>query len=125
MIIEEDLLGWNNTPVKSKEVVYPQSKDEKAPKNYFLGIFCGSRGSGKSYLFTKLLKTLEEKKAYLDDKLIPQRIILISSTANSDSNIILLSELAVDEINIILCGISLSSKYAFFSSNVFNNLVNK
>ena len=88
MIIEEDLLGWNNTPVKSKEVVYPQSKDEKAPKNYFLGIFCGSRGSGKSYLFTKLLKTLEEKKAYLDDKLIPQRIILISSTANSDSNII-------------------------------------
>ena len=88
MIIEENLLGWNNIPVKSKEVVYPQSKDEKAPKNYFLGIFCGSRGSGKSYLFTKLLKTLEEKKAYLDDKLIPQRIILISSTANSDSNII-------------------------------------
>ena len=88
MIIEENLLGWNNIPVKSKEIVYPQSKDEKAPKNYFLGIFCGSRGSGKSYLFTKLLKTLEEKKAYLDDKLIPQRIILISSTANSDSNII-------------------------------------
>ena len=88
MIIEENLLGWNNIPVKSKEVVYPQSKDEKAPKNYFLGIFCGSRGSGKSYLFTKLLKTLEEKKAYLDDKLIPQRIILISSTANLDSNIV-------------------------------------
>ena len=42
MIIEENLLGWNNTPVKSKEVVYPQSKDDKAPKNYFLGIFCGS-----------------------------------------------------------------------------------
>ncbi len=32
---------------------------------------------------------------------------------------------AVDEINIILCGISLSSKSAFFSSNVFNNLVNE
>ena len=60
MIIEENLLGWNNTPVKSKEVIYPQSKDDKAPKNYFL--FCGSRGSGKSYLFTKLLKILEEKK---------------------------------------------------------------
>ena len=88
MIIEENLLGWNDTPVKSKEVIYPQSKDEKAPKNYFLGIFCGSRGSGKSYLFTKLLKTLEEKKVYLNDKLVPQRIILISSTANSDSNII-------------------------------------
>jgi hypothetical protein len=40
-------------------------------------------------------------------------------------NIILLSELAVEEINIILCGTSLSSKYAFFSSSIFNNLVNK
>jgi hypothetical protein len=86
MIIEENVLGWNNIPVKTDEVIYPQAKDDKAPKNYFLGIFCGCRGSGKSYLFTKLLKTLEEKKAYLDDKLIPQRIILISSTAHSDSN---------------------------------------
>jgi hypothetical protein len=86
MIIEENLKGWNNNPVKTADVVYPQSKDDKAPKNYFLGIFCGSRGSGKSYLFTKLLKTLEEQKAYLGDKLVPQRIILISSTAHSDSN---------------------------------------
>ncbi len=39
MIIEENLEGWNNIPVKSKEVVCPQSKDDKAPKNYFLGIF--------------------------------------------------------------------------------------
>ena len=86
MIIEENVNGWNNKPVKTDDVIYPQSKDDKAPKNYFLGIFCGSRGSGKSYLFTKLLKTLEEQKAYLGDKLIPQRIILISSTAHSDSN---------------------------------------
>ena len=39
MIVEENLDGWNNIPVKSKEVIYPQSKDDKAPKNYFLGIF--------------------------------------------------------------------------------------
>jgi hypothetical protein len=42
MIIEENLLGWNKTPVKSKEVIYPQSRENKAPKNYFLCIFCGS-----------------------------------------------------------------------------------
>ena len=59
MIIEENVNGWNNNPVKTDDVIYPQSKDDKAPKNY---IFCGSRGSGKNYLFTKLLKTLEEKK---------------------------------------------------------------
>ena len=66
MIIEENVIGWNNQPVKTDEVIYPQSKDEQAPKNYFLAIFCGSRGSGKSYLFTKLIKTLEEKKVYLN-----------------------------------------------------------
>jgi hypothetical protein len=86
MIVEENINGWNNKPVKTDDVIYTQAKDDKAPKNYFLGIFCGSRGSGKSYLFTKLLKTLEEQKAYLGDKLVPQRIILISSTAHSDSN---------------------------------------
>ena len=86
MIVEEKLDGWNNNLIKTDEVIYPQSKDDKAPKNYFLGIFCGSRGSGKSFLFTKLLKTLEEKKVYLNDKVVPQRIVLISSTANSDSN---------------------------------------
>ena len=35
MIIEESLNGWNNTPVKTAEVVYPQSKDDKAPKKLF------------------------------------------------------------------------------------------
>ncbi len=38
MITEKHLLGWNNIPVKSKEVIYPQSKDDKAPKNCFSGI---------------------------------------------------------------------------------------
>ena len=39
MIVEENLDGWNNIQVKSKEVIYPQSKDDKAPKNYFLVFF--------------------------------------------------------------------------------------
>lgn len=86
MITELSLTGWDNNPVKSEKVIYPQSKDKNSPKNYFLALFVGARGSGKSYLFTKLLKTLEEKKLYLNDKEIPQRIILICSTAHSDSN---------------------------------------
>ena len=55
-------------------------------KTFFLAIFCGSRGSGKIYLLTKLLKLLEEKKIYYEGIEIPQRIILICSTAHSDSN---------------------------------------
>ena len=39
MIVEENLEGWNNIPVKSKEVIYPQSKDDKAPKKLFSWYF--------------------------------------------------------------------------------------
>ena len=56
MIVEENVMGWDNQPIKTGNVIYPQSRDEQAPKNYFLAIFCGSRGSGKSYLFSKLIK---------------------------------------------------------------------
>jgi hypothetical protein len=86
MITEQSLDGWDNKPVKFSNVKYPQTKDNNAPQNFFLAIFCGSRGSGKTYLLTKLLKLLEEKKIYYEDQGIPQRIILICSTAHSDSN---------------------------------------
>ena len=59
-------LNLDNNPVKFSNVKYPQTKDENAPKNFFLAIFCGSRGSGKTYLLTKLLKLLEEKKIYYE-----------------------------------------------------------
>ena len=85
-IIEKPLENWNNKLVKFSKVVYPQSLDSNTPQNYFLAIFCGARGSGKTFLLTKLLKTLEEKKIYENGKTIPQRIILICSTAHSDSN---------------------------------------
>jgi len=86
MISEQSLDGWDNIPVKFSNVKYPQTKDNNAPQNFFLAIFCGSRGSGKTYLLTKLLKLLEEKKIYYEGQEIPQRIILICSTAHSDSN---------------------------------------
>ena len=35
MIVEENLEGWNNISVKSKEVIYPQSKDDKAPRDIY------------------------------------------------------------------------------------------
>ena len=66
MISEQSLDGWDNKPVKFSNVKYPQTKDNNAPQNFFLAIFCGSRGSGKTYLLTKLLKLLEEKKIYLN-----------------------------------------------------------
>jgi len=88
MINEININGWNNKVVNHTKVEYPQCNDEGAPKNYFVSLFVGARGSGKTYLLTKLLKTFEEKKCYKDNKEIPQRIVLISPTAHSDSNVI-------------------------------------
>jgi Cdc6-like AAA superfamily ATPase len=88
MINEINIKGWNNNVVNHPKVVYPQCNDSGAPRNYFVSLFVGARGSGKTYLLTKLLKTFEEKKCYKDGKEVQQRIVLISPTAHSDSNVI-------------------------------------
>ena len=88
MINEININGWNNKVVNHPTVIYPQCNDEAAPKNYFVSLFVGARGSGKTFLLTKLLKTFEEKKCYKYGEEVPQRIILISPTAHSDSNVI-------------------------------------
>jgi hypothetical protein len=72
--------------VSHSKVIYPQCNDDGAPRNYFVALFVGARGSGKTYLLTKLLKTFEEKKCYKDGTEVPQRIVLVSPTAHSDSN---------------------------------------
>ena len=86
MINEININGWNNKVVAHPKLVYPQCNDDGAPRNYFVALFVGARGSGKTYLLTKLLKTFEEKKCYKDGTEVPQRIILVSPTAHSDSN---------------------------------------
>ena len=88
MINESNINGWDNKIINIPKVIYPQCNDSGAPKNYFVALFVGARGSGKTYLLTKLLKTFEEKKCFKDGKEVPQRIILISPTAHSDSNVI-------------------------------------
>lgn len=87
-IKEEQLDGLDNKPITVKPVIYPQTIDANIPRNYFLSLFVGARGSGKTYLFCKLLKLLEQKKIYLDGKVVPQRVILVCCTAQSDSNLI-------------------------------------
>ena len=46
--------SWENIPVKFSNVNYPQTKDNNAPQNFFVAIFCCSCGFGKAYLLTKL-----------------------------------------------------------------------
>lgn len=102
MITETLIEGWDNQLLRGGNVIYPQTLDENAPNNYFLSIFAGSRGSGKSYLATKLLKTLEKKGIYDNGRKIPMRTILISTTAKSDSNKILQNLKSIDWENDVI-----------------------
>jgi len=91
MIEETSIPNWNNLPVPIKDKVqYPQCKDCEsggAPQNFFVSIFCGSRGTGKSYQLSKMLKTIEEKGTYTaEGQKIDNRILLISPTSFSPSN---------------------------------------
>ena len=88
MIGEINIPNWDNKPVPIKDkVIYPQCKDINAPNNFYVSIFCGSRGTGKSYQLAKMLKTVEEKGTYTSEgNKIDNRIILISPTSFSPSN---------------------------------------
>ena len=91
MIEETSIPNWNNLPVPIKDKVqYPQYKDCEsggAPQNFFVPIFCGSRGTGKSYQLSKMLKTQEEKGTYTaEGQKIDNQILLISPTSFSPSN---------------------------------------
>jgi hypothetical protein len=87
MIEETTISNWDNKPVEVKKVKYPQCKDCNAPHNFYVALFVGSRGTGKSYQLTKMLKQIEDKKVYdPDGHQVPLRTILISPTAFSQSN---------------------------------------
>ena len=90
MIEETSIPNWDNKPVPIKDKVkYPQCRDGDcgAPNNFYVSIFCGSRGTGKSYQLSKMLKTIEEKGTYTaEGQKIDNRILLISPTSFSPSN---------------------------------------
>ena len=87
MIEETTIPNWDNKPVKTKRVIYPQCKDQNAPANFYVALFVGSRGTGKSFQLTKMLKQVEDKGTYdVEGNKVPLRTILISPTAFSQSN---------------------------------------
>jgi hypothetical protein len=99
MIVEEQkILGWTNDLPKYKKSKYPQPLDNNLPYHYNVSIFCGSRGSGKTFLAVKYLYELEKRGI---EGGIPPRIVLISPTAKSDSNKIFEVLKSLDDNDII------------------------
>jgi hypothetical protein len=77
---------------------YPQSKQTFLPKNYMVGCFCGSRGSGKTYSCVKLIKQYEIHGIF--DKYnnkVEVRTILFSPTIQANKIFNSLDSLADDD----------------------------
>ena len=84
--IVETHLKNQDVKLTVKDCIYPQTKDTQMPMNFFCAAFAGARGSGKTYLSCKLVKMMHDKKCYIGDRVIPQRVLLISPSAHSPSN---------------------------------------
>ena len=84
--IVETHIPNQDVELKVKNAIYPQTRDSNMPNNFFCACFAGARGSGKTYLSCQLVKSMYDKKCYIGDRVVPQRIILISPSAHSPSN---------------------------------------
>ena len=88
MIIEKSVDNIDNKPfnIKSKKNV-PQSTNTSLPLLFNTQLYIGSKGTGKSYKLTQLLKFYENSKIKDEDGIEYQmRTILICPTASSGAN---------------------------------------
>ena len=68
-------------PDKIDQVEYPQPKNPALPRNFWLGVLAGQRGSGKTALGVRLMMDMQESgMRTTTGKTVPQRIILITPT---------------------------------------------
>jgi hypothetical protein len=84
-IQESKLSELKDVRLKYKSLHYPQSPNPHLPRCFFMGMFVGSRGTGKTFAIVKLLKHYEKNKL-LDPQgnVVGQRVILFSPTHQSN-----------------------------------------
>jgi hypothetical protein len=84
MIEIENIPHLSNIELKYKQTKYPQCKDPNVPRLFFVSLFIGSKGSGKTYSACQLLKLYEQFGIYNKGQEVIQRIILISPTTQAN-----------------------------------------
>ncbi len=94
-IIETNVSAWSNKQLKFKPNTYPQSVNGCLPRNYFVGVAVGSRGSGKTYSICKLVKEYENSKF---DGGQDMRVILFSPTHDANPVFNCLKSLDKDDV---------------------------
>lgn len=87
MIIEKKVDNMDDKPIIIKKKNVPQSENKNLPTLFNTSLFIGSKGTGKSYKLTQMLKLYEASKIKDDDGVeYKMRTILICPTANSGAN---------------------------------------
>ncbi|KXZ46578.1 hypothetical protein GPECTOR_42g789 [Gonium pectorale] len=100
-VTEEPVASWRDPVLRYKKNKYLVPLDPSLPRLYFVSLFVGSRGSGKTYSAVKLLKAYE--LAGIADADSPhtkvgQRVVLFSPT--HDANPVFTSLAHLDEADI-------------------------
>lgn len=93
--------NWQDAPLSFKQKRYPQANDPYLPRMYFVGLFVGSRGSGKTYTIVKLLKQYE-RAGIVDGETkrhVAQRVILMSPTHDANPVFSSLEHLAPEDVH--------------------------
>lgn len=87
MIVEKTVNGIKDTPMIVKKKNVPQSTNKSLPLLFNTQLYIGSKGTGKSYKLTQLLRLYEQSKIKDDDGIeYDIRTILICPTAASGAN---------------------------------------
>jgi len=81
--------------------IYPQPRDRELPYMFFVSLFVGARGTGKTYAAVQLLKKYEKYgiEDQITHKLVPQRVILFSPTVEANPIFDSLENLDPDDIH--------------------------
>jgi hypothetical protein len=80
--VVERQLAVKDPKLRFKSKRYPTPLNPHLPRLYFVGLFVGSRGSGKTFAIAKLLK-MYERAGIVDDatgRKVAQRVIVMSPT---------------------------------------------
>lgn len=87
MIVEKTVENIDDKPFNIKKRNVPQSTNKSLPLLFNTSLYIGSKGTGKSYKLTKILKLYEQSKIIDEDGIeYEMRTILICPTASSGAN---------------------------------------
>lgn len=84
-IEERPAEGWRDASLNAAAAKYPQPPDgSHIPRNYFVALAVGGRGSGKTFAITQIIKQQEQHGIFFEGKKVGIRTYLISPTVDAN-----------------------------------------